>query len=186
MIQRSAGKSQCAKVIPIEEDRVPLPHEVLPQIDISIEGEGWPDEKSLRTLVEQSLTAAIATGSLKFAAGSELSLLLTNDTKIQELNRNWRAIDKPTNVLSFPGRELAPNEVGGPVLGDIVLAIETIKKEAELENRPFKHHFSHLIIHGFFHLFGYDHENDEDAVVMETLESQALAILGIDNPYAGD
>lgn len=137
----------------------------------------------MNSLAERALTAAITVGSLKFVPDSELSLLLTNDTKIRELNRTWRNIDKPTNVLSFPGRELAPNEIGGPVLGDIVFAIETVKREAELENRAFKHHFSHLIIHGFFHLFGYDHENDDEAVVMEALESQALELLGIDDPY---
>ncbi|MEM7462774.1 MAG: rRNA maturation RNase YbeY [Pseudomonadota bacterium] len=153
-------------------------------IDITVECDGWPDEQALYRWVEAAVLAAIKAGSLKLVPGSELSILLTNDARMRELNNRWRNVDRPTNVLSFPGMEMAPDEVGGPVLGDIILAFETVKKEAELENRPLKHHFSHLIIHGFFHLFGYDHESEKEAVVMEALESKALASLGISNPYA--
>ncbi len=158
--------------------------ENLPLIDITVECDGWPDEQALFPWVEAAISAAINTGSLKLAPGSELSILLTNDEKMRELNGRWRNVDKPTNVLSFPGREITPDEVGGPVLGDILLAFETVNEEAELENKPFKHHFSHLIVHGFFHLFGYDHESEEEAVVMEALEGSVLASLGISDPYA--
>ncbi|MGI9400091.1 MAG: rRNA maturation RNase YbeY [Rhizobiaceae bacterium] len=161
-----------------------MPGEVLPIIDINVDCDGWPDERILFSLTGNALNAAISTASLKFVQGSELSLLLTDDAGIRQLNKTWRNIDKPTNVLSFPGRDLEPDDTAGPMLGDIILAAETVKREAELENKPLKHHFSHLIIHGFFHLFGYDHENDEEAAVMETLESRALAKLGIGDPYA--
>jgi probable rRNA maturation factor len=102
------------------------------------------------------------------------------------LNAQWRGKDKPTNVLSFPGSSVEPGRPAGPVLGDIVLAGETIRREAELEGKLFEHHLTHLIIHGFLHLFGYDHASDDDARVMEALERKALDTLGIGDPYQGE
>ena len=113
--------------------------------------------------------------------------MLTDDAGIRTLNRNWRGIDKPTNVLSFPA--LQPTGAGGPddaprMLGDIAIAYETTRQEADDEQKPFDHHLSHLAIHGFLHLIGYDHENDDDAEAMESLEQEILAQLGIPDPYA--
>ncbi|EKE10286.1 MAG: hypothetical protein ACD_16C00056G0005 [uncultured bacterium] len=106
----------------------------------------------------------------------EVSLVLTSDTEVQSLNKTYRHKDKPTNVLSFPSEQ--KDEVG-----DIVLAYETVMKEAdELGISPL-HHTLHLIVHGFLHLLGYDHENKVDAEKMETLEIEILKALNIRNPY---
>jgi probable rRNA maturation factor len=118
---------------------------------------------------------------------AEISVLLTDDVGIRSLNSQWRGIDKPTNVLSFPAAQMA--RAGGPedaprVLGDIAIAYETTRREAHDEQKPFDHHLSHLAVHGFLHLIGYDHENDDDAEAMETLEQRILAQLGIPDPYA--
>jgi len=106
----------------------------------------------------------------------ELSLACVDDAAIQTLNRDYRGKDKPTNVLSFPIE-------GGPLLGDIVLAYETTKMEAAAQGKSFDHHLTHLIIHGFLHLLGYDHMDNKSAAIMESLEIAALSQLGIDNPY---
>ena len=105
----------------------------------------------------------------------ELSIVLTDDAHIHALNRDYRDKDKPTNVLSFPQ--------DGAMLGDIILAWETVQREAEEKHISSADHFTHLIIHGFLHLHGYDHEIDADAMQMEALEIQALSALNIDNPY---
>ncbi len=101
--------------------------------------------------------------------------MLTDDAGIRTLNSNWRGIDKPTNVLSFPA--LQPEgewkEGDAPrMLGDIAIAYETMRREADEEQKPFDHHLSHLAVHGFLHLIGYDHENDGDAEEMEALETR--------------
>ena len=108
---------------------------------------------------------------------SEVSLVLTNDAAVQILNRDYRGKDHPTNVLSFP----VVNAPG--LLGDIVLSRETLVREAKIGEKTVHDHLTHLIIHGLLHLLGYDHEAESDAVVMEALEVQALAKLGIANPY---
>ena len=118
---------------------------------------------------------------------AELAVMLTDDAGIRTLNSNWRGIDKPTNVLSFPA--LAADRRRGPddaprMLGDIAIAYETTRHEADDEQKPFDHHLSHLAVHGFLHLIGYDHENDDDAEAMEALEQEILAQLGIPDPYA--
>lgn len=156
---------------------------ILPEIQLAIEDEGWAEETSLRPVVEQAVAAAIGTAKLRFEPGSELSLLFTSDAGVRRLNREWRNVDKATNVLSFPGRDVTPRDIAGPLLGDIVLARETVGEEASLEHKKFEHHLSHLIVHGLLHLFGYDHANDEDAAIMESIEQRALAQLGIANPY---
>jgi probable rRNA maturation factor len=118
---------------------------------------------------------------------AELAVMLTDDAGIRTLNNNWRGIDKPTNVLSFPA--LPPTGPVGPddaprMLGDIAIAYETVRKEADEEQKPFDHHLSHLAVHGYLHLIGYDHENDADAEAMESLETEILAQLGIPDPYS--
>ena len=110
--------------------------------------------------------------------------MLTDDAEQQALNRDWRGIDKPTNVLSFP--QIEPF---GPVfglLGDIVLARETVEREAREQGITLSDHFTHLVVHGFLHILGYDHLDDDEALVMERLETQILGTLGVADPYAGD
>ena len=109
--------------------------------------------------------------------------MLTDDAGIRTLNHDWRGIDKPTNVLSFPAVAL-PGSGGQPrALGDIAIAYETTRREADSENKRFSDHLSHLAVHGFLHLIGYDHENEDDAEAMEALEVEILARLGIPDPY---
>ncbi len=116
-------------------------------------------------------------------------LLLTDDSEVQTLNCQWRAKNKPTNVLSFPMLErtdLLALAADGPeeMLGDLALALETCQREAAEKGIPLEHHTAHLIVHGLLHLAGYDHETSpEDAAAMEALEIKALAILGIPDPY---
>lgn len=157
-------------------------------VDIEIEA-AWPSPPDWEALAQRA-TAALAEVALELANPRlSASILFSNDTEVQALNREWRDKDKPTNVLSFPMLEredllaLAPD--GPPeLLGDIVLALETCTHEAADKGISLEHHAAHLIIHGLLHLAGYDHETSpEDARTMELLEIKALALLGIADPY---
>ena len=113
---------------------------------------------------------------------AEVSVLFADDAFVRDLNARWRGQDKPTNVLSFPA---APEKVPGPrALGDIVLAYETVAREAREAGKKFDHHAAHLLVHGFLHLLGYDHETDEEAADMEARERRILETLDIPDPYA--
>lgn len=162
---------------------IPSGTSLLPVIDLAVEAGPWPSEASLEALVAVAVGAALAELG-KDASKSELSLVFTDDAAIRELNAHWRAKDKPTNVLSFPAFALTPAHPVPPVLGDIVIAQETVAQEAALEMKSFEHHLTHLVIHGFLHLLGYDHETDDEADAMEVLETRILATLGIADPYA--
>lgn len=151
---------------------------------ISIEGGDWQDETALQTLVSKALNAACDELGLGTGNPSEVSLLFTDNATIKELNAQWRTQNKPTNVLSFPAFPLKPGMALMPLLGDIVLAFETVQSEATQEQKPFDNHVSHLVVHGLLHLLGYDHETDAEAQVMEDLERKILARLAIPDPYA--
>ena len=111
--------------------------------------------------------------------------MLTDDSAIHVLNRDWRGQDKPTNVLSFAARQPQGARAAAPAaLGDVVIAYQTTAREARAEGKPLKHHLAHLAIHGFLHLVGYDHENARDARRMESFEVEILAGLGVPDPYA--
>lgn len=153
------------------------------ELDIMIEEGDWETIPDVEVLAQKAASAALAV-TYEADEECEASLMLTDDAQIQELNRNWRGKDKPTNVLSFPAFPVVPGDPLPPMLGDIVLAIETISREASLEKKPFEHHLTHLIVHGFLHLLGYDHETDEEAEVMEAMERRVLARLAIPDPYA--
>lgn len=114
----------------------------------------------------------------------ELAIVLTDDSAIRVLNRVWRHQDAPTNVLSFAGSQAAGAHPGAPHhVGDIVIAYETTAREAEAEDKPLSHHLTHLAVHGYLHLAGYDHETDAEAEVMEQTEISVLAQLKVANPY---
>lgn len=150
--------------------------------DVAINADGWQSEHSLRMLVDRVLEATLH--ALEFDdVDSELSLVFTDDANIRTINAKWRHIDKATNVLSFPAFSIQPGQRPGPILGDIVIARETVQREAQEENKSFDDHLSHLIVHGLLHLTGYDHQNDEEAEQMESLERKILASLGISDPY---
>ena len=158
----------------------------LPVTEVLIVADGWQAEPDAEAVIQRAI--ATAADIVDADTGeAELAVMLTDDAGIRTLNQNWRAIDKPTNVLSFPA--LPPTGPTGPgdpprMLGDIAIAYETVRKEACDEQKPFDHHLSHLAVHGFLHLIGYDHENDADAEAMEALETEILAELGIPNPHA--
>jgi probable rRNA maturation factor len=147
-------------------------------LDVIVESPLWAKAPDAETIIRGALDIA-ANGTAHEAA--EVAILLTDDSAIREINRQWRDQDKPTNVLSFPAG------AGGKAtahLGDIVIAYETLAREAETEGKPFAHHLAHLTIHGYLHLLGYDHETDDDAVQMEKLETVLLERLGIPDPYS--
>jgi probable rRNA maturation factor len=148
------------------------------KIDVMVDSRRWKEPQKARSIVRRAVTrAAVATRSTREA---ELAIVLTDDSAIRALNRDWRGIDKATNVLSFPAKTGSPK----PHLGDIVLAFETIAREAKSEHKPFAHHVAHLAVHGFLHLVGYDHERDADALEMEQAERDILRQLKIPDPYA--
>jgi probable rRNA maturation factor len=152
----------------------------VPVIDIMIESGPWQtqdDEAVVTRAIE--MAANMTFGHVR---GAELSVVLTDDASIRAINAQWRHKDEPTNVLSFPAPPALP---GAPrLLGDIVIAHETTAREAKAEGKPFSDHLGHLAVHGFLHLLGYDHESDADAEVMERLEREILAKLGVPDPYA--
>lgn len=151
------------------------------ELDIMIEAGAWDRLPDAEALAQKAAEAALA---VTYEAGGafEASVMLTDDAQIRELNRTWRAKDKPTNVLSFPAPE-QPGATGPRHLGDIALAYETLVRESEEESKELAHHFAHLIVHGVLHLLGYDHEVEAEAEIMEGLEVKALATLGIADPY---
>nr|WP_316651939.1 rRNA maturation RNase YbeY [uncultured Gellertiella sp.] len=160
------------------------------EIQASVEAGDWPAEEALEPLASNLLEKAAAhlvrDEAQPFPAMPvEVSLVFTDDASIREINREWRGFDKPTNVLSFPAFPLEPGGMPGPMLGDIVIARETVAREAGELGKPFEEHLTHLMVHGFLHLFGYDHLETDEAEEMEGLETRILAELGISDPYAG-
>jgi probable rRNA maturation factor len=148
-------------------------------LDLRVADDRWQKLKE----VEQFATHVLAAAAARMAEGGEVAVLLTDDAEMHALNKQWRGIDKPTDVLSFPSD--GPEIPGQPqYLGDIAIGYDTALRDAETMGRPFEAHMAHLLIHGFLHLLGYDHIEPEDAQVMEPLEVEILASLGWANPYA--
>jgi probable rRNA maturation factor len=145
----------------------------------AVNSDGWPE--GLDALADRAVFEALAQSGASVTGVCELSIVLTDDAEQQALNREWRGIDKPTNVLSFP--QIAPFAPLSGIIGDIVLARETLEREAAELQKPFADHFTHLVVHGFLHILGYDHLEDGDALQMEGLETKILATLGIPDPY---
>jgi probable rRNA maturation factor len=144
-------------------------------IDVLVASDRWKDAEKLESIVRSAVTRAATTLSTR---GTELAIVLTDDSAIRELNRDWRGVDAATNVLSFPTKNAA-----GKHLGDIILAFETIAREARSERKPLAHHLAHLAVHGFLHLVGYDHERPKEALAMEQVEREILRQLAIPDPY---
>jgi probable rRNA maturation factor len=157
----------------------------LPFTEVLVVADCWRTEPDAEAVIHRAIDAAAEFADADVGE-AELAVMLTDDSGIRTLNNNWRGIDKPTNVLSFPA--LQPTGAATPddaprMLGDIAIAFETTRKEADDDQKPFDHHLSHLAVHGFLHLIGYDHEKDYDAEAMENLEREILAQLGIPDPY---
>lgn len=136
----------------------------------------WP--RDLARYVPSIVQFVLAAEKVK--GEQNVTVALSSDARVRVLNRDWRGMDKPTNVLSFPMHEQTPE---GYWLGDIVLARQTLEREARAEGKPLKHHFMHLLVHGTLHLLGYDHMKESEAKIMEAKEIKLLAKLGVPNPY---
>lgn len=150
-----------------------------PSVDIQIASPKWDAESAAEQTVRDAVAAAATTAD---AGEGEVSVVLTDDAAIRTLNRDWRKIDKPTNVLSFPAPD---NAAGEKMFGDIVIAYETLARECDEEDRIFLHHLAHLTVHGFLHLIGYDHQTDSEADAMEALESKIMIAMKRPDPYLG-
>ena len=150
-------------------------------VEIAVESPRWSRLPAAEVAVRDAVEAALTDCGEDRA---EVSIALADDAQIRDLNLRWRGKDSATNVLSFPAPETVPDK--SRFLGDIVLAFETIEREAADEAKPLSHHVAHLAVHGTLHLLGYDHENDSDAAAMERRERDILARIGVPDPYASD
>ena len=154
-------------------------------IEVSIDTKIWPDAlvNSFQQTALKIFDEILAAHDLALAS---VSLCLCDDQQIQKINRQHRQFDKATNVLSFPTYDISRDKIDPTVpvlLGDIIIAAETVVREADAMRIPVTDHLVHLFVHGMLHLFGYDHIEDDMAEAMETLEIQFLAEVGIGNPY---
>jgi len=152
-------------------------------IALTIQAPQWktrlrPYKKTVQNVLDSCChTALVAvSGTKKF----EIAVVMADDAFVQDLNNRYRGKNKPTNVLSFPNDDFPADQN----LGDIILAFETVEREANEQQKTFRNHAAHLLIHGFLHLLGYDHICEKDAKKMEKLEIKILAGLEIDNPYS--
>ena len=161
-------------------------HQISLELDARIDAGEWEDLSKLEDLAMEAFQTVLAEKQFFMKKtvlnGSEVSMLFTDDQSITTINRDHRGQNKPTNVLSFPQHQPDAGRFG-PYLGDLVFASETIFQEAALEEKPLNHHLQHLMVHGFLHLVGYDHESDIEAEEMEALEVKILDRLQIPNPY---
>ena len=156
-------------------------------IDVTLTDADWqtdfPD-------VETRLAAVLQTAAMHLAdavpAHASLALVLSNDANVRQLNREYRGKDTATNVLSFPVPQSAvPDRHGAEIpLGDVILARETVVREAAEQGKGILDHACHLAVHGFLHLLGHDHQTDEEATLMEALEITILGKVSISDPYA--
>jgi probable rRNA maturation factor len=167
-----------------------MTNEILePEIDVSLQEPAWTTSfLDVETIARDAMALTLSMAMLpKQLDGRQIeaSIVLANDDLVQVLNREYRGKDKPTNVLSFASMDddsPVPDEGPYPI-GDIILAFQTVDREATEEGKFFKDHFIHLVVHGTLHLLGYDHMTDDDANIMEAAEIRILEKLHIQNPY---
>ncbi|HTW52678.1 MAG TPA: rRNA maturation RNase YbeY [Stellaceae bacterium] len=155
-----------------------------PTVEVSALCPGWERECAEAAVLAE--TAARLALRLEGAPdGAVAEITLADDEAQRALNRIWRGKDASTNVLAFPATDPATAlPRGAPLLlGDVVLALETVSREAGEQEKPFEDHLRHLVVHGVLHLLGYNHEDERDAAVMEAREIAVLAELGVPNPY---
>jgi probable rRNA maturation factor len=151
-------------------------------VAVVAEAGDWSAFVAAEASIAKAASALVGHPRCRGACGREATVVLGDDALVRSLNATYRGQDKPTNVLSFSFKD-APG-AGRHGLGDVVLAAETIVREAEEQNTPPVHHLQHLVIHGLLHLLGFEHDTDAEAEVMETIEVEILATLGVADPYA--
>jgi probable rRNA maturation factor len=152
-------------------------------IEAAVDCPKWEKLSNLDAFLAESLRVVLDETGADVREGAEVSFLFCDDARIRELNRQFRGQDKPTNVLSFPGPEPLDE---AQFLGDIALAFETIAREAQEQGKSLEDHCRHMIVHGFLHLLGYDHEESVEAEEMEATEIRILQALGVEDPYCED
>jgi probable rRNA maturation factor len=172
-------------------DTTLAPAQGAPRAEIVVMSGDWaaslPDHESLAKEAALAALSCAGQAGAGHVGAVELCITLADDATLRDLNQRFRGQDKPTNVLAFalagadtPG---LPEAIAQP-LGDVVLALETLQREAGEQDKPLADHFRHLVVHGVLHLLGHDHQDDEEARVMEALEARVLASLGVADPYA--
>jgi probable rRNA maturation factor len=149
------------------------------KVEILVRSRLWRKQPRAGVIIKKAIVAAAKVAS---TSPAELAIVLSDDSAIQALNRDWRGKNTPTNVLSFPA--VPGNGRASRYIGDVVIAYRTAVREAAAEGKPFRHHLAHLAIHGYLHLVGYDHTTDRAAQRMERLERAILASIAVPDPYA--
>ena len=152
-------------------------------VAVEIEDDGWQALAGLEAIATRAAEATLSGRDSGRSDAGEVFLLFTSDAEIKIMNRDWRGKDQPTNVLSFPSADMPIPAGQAAPLGDVVLAFETVSREAAGQGKTLTDHTSHLIVHGILHLLGYDHETEPEAQAMENEERRILANLGITDPY---
>lgn len=164
------------------EDSAEWRHEV----EIVTRDDRWSTENFDPIAAVTAAQTALADSTSEPLQSFEVAVVLTDDAESQALNKRWRGKDKPTNVLSFSDESSLPPQVLHRPLGDIVLAFETVSREANEAHRSLDDHAAHLVVHGILHLLGHDHEDLAEAETMEARETEILTSLGIPDPYTCD
>lgn len=153
-------------------------------IDISFHKSLIADRTTIKDLITKIMTIGIKELKIDINNNIYISVLVTDDNSIKKINKKFRKINKPTNVLSFPNNDFGMKKKDQIlILGDIVISLEKIYSESEEQNKKFSHHLSHIIIHGLLHLIGYDHGDPNEAMKMEKKEEFILSKLSIPSPY---
>ncbi len=152
-------------------------------IDVNVAAPAWRRVDDLEDLAKECVRRSLAASGAALASSCEVSVTFCDDETIRALNAEWRGKDQPTNVLSFPTPGALERK---PLLGDVIIAFETVSREAEEQGKLLRAHAAHMVAHGFLHLIGYDHETAAEAERMEALERKIATALGFPDPYAED
>lgn len=153
------------------------------EIDVNVAAPGWRRVANLENLAKECVRQSLAASGAALAPNCEVSVTFCDDEAIRALNAKWRGKDQPTNVLSFPTPGALERK---PLLGDVIVAYETVAREAAEQGKLLRAHAAHMVAHGFLHLIGYDHETAAEAERMEALERRIATALGFPDPYADD